>query len=43
MEGRAVATFSQDFLVAGGSLGRVHARPESRLSPSHCCRQKPSP
>ncbi|MGA0850178.1 MAG: acyl-CoA carboxylase subunit beta, partial [Chthoniobacterales bacterium] len=26
MEGRAVATFSQDFLVAGGSLGRVHAQ-----------------
>jgi propionyl-CoA carboxylase beta chain len=26
MEGRPVAAFSQDFLVAGGSLGRVHAQ-----------------
>jgi propionyl-CoA carboxylase beta chain len=26
MEGRPVATFSQDFLVSGGSLGRVHAQ-----------------
>ncbi|MFZ4484109.1 MAG: acyl-CoA carboxylase subunit beta [Chthoniobacterales bacterium] len=26
MDGRAIASFSQDFLVAGGSLGRVHAQ-----------------
>jgi propionyl-CoA carboxylase beta chain len=26
MDGRPVAAFSQDFLVAGGSLGRVHAQ-----------------
>lgn len=26
LEGRPVAAFSQDFLVAGGSLGRVHAQ-----------------
>ncbi|MBE2180581.1 MAG: acyl-CoA carboxylase subunit beta [Chthoniobacterales bacterium] len=26
MDGHAVAAFSQDFLVAGGSLGRVHAQ-----------------
>lgn len=26
MDGRPVASFSQDFLVAGGSLGRVHAQ-----------------
>ena len=26
MEGRAIAAFSQDFIVAGGSLGRVHAQ-----------------
>jgi propionyl-CoA carboxylase beta chain len=26
MDGRPIASFSQDFLVAGGSLGRVHAQ-----------------
>ena len=26
MDGRPVAAFSQDFLVAGGSLGRIHAQ-----------------
>src|SRR5690554_3565766 len=26
VDGRVVASFSQDFTVAGGSLGRIHAR-----------------
>ena len=35
VDGRAVAIFSQDFLVAGGTLGRVHSRCLESFPRSH--------